>query len=238
MLLTLASQPPAGRIIAPAPPPVLTPALLDTDSQFQLMDAGTPTATNTLASANGCSIIVAAFGDLGRFSAPTDNKGNGSYTLLRTSGYAGGLFAPFGLNVYGKANAAGGAGHVITVSKSNPTTYEFTLMSAAVAGTVIEDSSIVARASNQSQVSASVTTAGPARLIAIWGGDADVNDNPKTTAPVGAEWTMPESDFRDSTAYIQAALATREVGAGTHTVTWTQPNASQGAILALVAIKA
>lgn len=215
----------------------LAPAFLDSDSQFQIDGVGTPTAVNTLTTTNGCTIVTAAFGDLSRFSAPTDNKGNGSYTSRGTSGYAGGLWPGFGLNLFAKANALGGASHIITVTKSNPTTYEFSLLSVAVAGTTIEDSSIVARAFNQAQVSASVTVTGPARLVAVWGGDAGVNDNPKDTAPVGVEWTMHESLFLNDEAYIQAAIATREVDIGTHTVTWTQPNASQGAILALLAVR-
>lgn len=237
MLLQLALASGRVRQIAQAAPPSSAPAFVDSDAQFQIDNNGTANATNSLTTASGNTLVVCALGDVTTFAAPTDNKSN-SFSLLRSSQYAGGQWAPFAMEIYGAANANGGSGHVVTLTKNTNPTAEITLITAAIAGTVIEDSSIVARASNESQVSASVTTSGAARLVAFWSGDAGVNSNPKTTAPVGAEWTMHESLFLNDTAYVQAAMATREVGAGTHTITWTQVNASQGAILALVAVKA
>ena len=85
--------------------------------------------------------------------------------------------------------------------------------------------------------SAAVTTTGSALLIAAWGGDGGVGTVNQTATP-GSGWTLIESLFLGSTAYIQAAVAVKAVSAaGTYTCDWT-PAEDQGAILFLAAVQA
>jgi len=83
--------------------------------------------------------------------------------------------------------------------------------------------------------SASVTVSGPALLISVWGGDGDASTSDQSAAPDGA-WTMIGSAFIGNMAYIQCAVAVRQVSAaGTYTCGWT-PTLNQGAIIGVVAI--
>lgn len=173
------------------------------------------------------------------FGVPSDNKGN-SYgaSPLDTSGYAGGLWPDFGVQVYVKANGAGGASHAFSVTKS-PADGECSHLVAEIknAGT-LKAHSIVARAGAGAGVpytSNSVTTDGPATLVALWAGDGDTNVS-SMNVTVENGWTVIESKLVILTQYAQSAMATKDVGAGTHTVSWT-PTANQGAILSLLAFQ-
>ncbi len=209
---------------------------------FDVDAVGTSPSTVTIdTQASGSSIIAATFGEFTRYSVGADSKGN-TLSLLETSGYAGGLWPGFGLELYGKANATGGSSHAVSITKS--TGYEVqetTLMVAEViGGATIQDTSVVARAAAGAGVaytSAPVTTTGPAILLAVWGGDGSGNVSSQDANPE-AGWTLIEYDFRVSTSYIQAALAyKRVVAAGDYTCTWT-PVGNQGAILAMAAVQA
>lgn len=85
------------------------------------------------------------------------------------------------------------------------------------------------------QTSASVTTTGPATLIALWFGDAYVLD---MTAVPGNGFTVIDGLLHlPPESAVQCAVAYRNVSeAGTYHVTWTQsPN--QGAVLWLLAFQ-
>ncbi len=82
--------------------------------------------------------------------------------------------------------------------------------------------------------SPTVTTTGPAVLVAWWWGDAGVEQN-KTAVP-DSGFTVIDSVLREG-ALVQCAVAVREVAdAGTYGVTWTS-TPLQGAQLWLVAVQ-
>lgn len=206
---------------------------------WDIQGSGTSPQTVTInTQASGSSLIVVTLTDPGIYGTPTDNKSN-TFSLLESSGYHGGLWAPFGMEVYGKANAAGGASHAISISKSSASE-ESTLIVVEARGTTIQDTSVVTRAGAGDGVaytSASVTTTGPALLIAVWGGDGGPALDSQQANPE-AGWTSIQSLNLPATAYIQAHCAVKYVPvAGTYTCDWT-PVRDQGAILFLAAVQA
>ena len=209
-------------------------------SEYQINVAGsTPATTNIGTSVTGSTILQLSAGELSKMAVPTDNKSN-TYTQLQSSGYAGGLYPGFGFEVHGKANIAGGANHTVSFVKSAPTDQESTIIAVEVrGGATIQSSSIVARAGAGAGVpltSSSVTTTGPAFLVSFWGGDSDVFENPKDAAPPTG-WTLHDQLFLDNTAYVQAAAASKYIGAaGTYTIDWT-PTRNQGCIIFLAAVQ-
>jgi hypothetical protein len=89
--------------------------------------------------------------------------------------------------------------------------------------------------SGQPPTSASVTTTGPALLVAWWWGDAGV-DLDKTAVPDNG-FTVIDAVLA-SGALVQCAVAVRQVGvAGTYNLTWTS-TPQQGAQLWLAAVQA
>lgn len=209
-------------------------------SDFDIQDSGTSPTTVTLTTQAAGSSIVALLGGFltGQFGTPTYN-GTSMGSAIRSSVYFADKYSGYGNQIHALANISGGSGHVVSSTKSTAAN-ESTLIAVEVKGGVtIQASSIVARdapGAGVAYTSNSVTTTGPALLVAFWGGDGDTTTNPQT-ANVENGWTMVESLFVTATAYVQAAAAVKQVGAGTHTVSWT-PVANQGAILALVAVQA
>jgi hypothetical protein len=210
-------------------------------SDFQLHHRGTSPSTVALGTTarSGSSLVVCQFGDLTKIHAPTDNKGN-EFTLLLSSGYHAGAWKPFGMRMYAKTAAAGGPAHVVSMAKDTATD-ESTLVAIEVkGGATIRDKSVVARAAagaGMPSASGSIVTTGPALLLALWGGDGDVDLTDQRATPEKG-WTVIESRFLGRTAYIQAALAWKRVDtAGPQACTWL-PAQRQGAILAMVAIQA
>ena len=211
------------------------------NNDYDLDGAGTSPQTVTISSYNGKSVLLLVLGNRTQQATPTDNQGN-SYAsaLLRQNGYAGGLWDPYDMRVYGLATANGGATHTFSVTKTD-TVRESTLVAVATDGDIIQSHSIVARAAagvGANHTSAPVTTTGPALLVAFWSGDGGVALGSLDAAPqTGTGWTMPIGVFLESTAYIQHAFAYKQVTEpGSYTITWTHVD-NQGAILFLAAIQ-
>lgn len=209
-------------------------------SDFDLAGSGTSPQTVTVETSGPCSLIVPAFGYLQNISQPTDNKGN-TFVSLGSSGYAGGLWSGYGLELWAKANAAGGSGHTVSVVKATDAADESTVAVVEARGaSVLQDYTIVNRAAAGAGVSYSsgnVVTTGPALLVSVWGGDGGTGLSTQEANPE-AGWSMIESLFLAGTAYIQMAVAVRQVGAaGTYACAWT-PVDNQGAIVAIAAFQA
>jgi hypothetical protein len=174
--------------------------------------------------------------------APTDSYGNAFALAGATHSYADWPTSQTGL--YGIAAATGGANHTFSLAWGDigGTGDEISLSVVEVRGaTSIESSSWVERAAASSITSASVTTKGPAMLVAWWWGSGGVR-------PMGAlHVAVPGDGFTilpaatgleslSSNGYIQVAVAYRAVAAaGTYSVTWTTD--SEGAQLYLVAVR-
>ena len=198
----------------------------------RLADGPTTLETPALSTfAAGSTIVVGVGrGDNRFFAAPTDNMGNGDYPQL-------GIDRPYtlwpgsGTALYALQDAAGGDGHVISTTK--PIDDEVTMAVVEVYGNQVEDFVWNEVLSGQPLTSGSVTTSGPATLVAYWWGDADMAGE-KTAVPDGG-FTVIES-ILESGALVQCALAVAHVdAAGTYNVTWTA-TPQQGAQMWLVAI--
>jgi hypothetical protein len=218
----------------------ITTFIGDHAGDWDLQGSGTtPQSVSITSRVSGSSIICVTLGEFTNYTPPTDNKGN-TLDLLQNSGYAGGLWPGFGMEVYGKASMVGGSSHATQITK-NTGTDESTLIVVEVTGTSnITSTSIVAVSAGGAGVpysSSTVNTTGPALLVSAWGGDGDTSLTDQTCNPeIG--WTMIESLFLGGTAYIQAAVAVRQVmTAGSYSVDWT-PVQNQGGIVFLAALQA
>jgi hypothetical protein len=185
-----------------------------------------------LASAASTSTIVASTGrgDVAAMEAPTDNRGN-TFAIVGTA-HTYTRWSSSGTALYAATGATGGAGHV--VSADTPPEDEITMGVVEILdGGEIHDAQWVERLAPP-LTSASVTTTGPATLVAFWWGDADV-DGDKTAVPDNG-FTVIDSVL-EAGALVQCAVATRDVPqAGTYSVTWTSTPV-QGAQLYLVAVQ-
>jgi hypothetical protein len=172
-------------------------------------------------------------------SAPTDNKGNGAYPQL-------GKMEPYahpnefsGTALYARTAAKGGSGFAISTTTGKTTdgnSDEVTL--AAVE--VIEGTQIQAYTWNEvvqpgaPVTSNSVTTTGPATLIAFWWGEltATVDQTVKTN-----NGFMVVDSILKPGSVLQGAVAVRNApNAGTYNVTW-DATPVQGAQLWLIAVQ-
>jgi hypothetical protein len=148
-----------------------------------------------------------------------------TYTLWPSSGTA----------LYACAQARGGAGHVLTVAKPQPSDETTLSVIEITNGGVVRDVQWREVLSGQPLTSASVTTTGPALLVAWWWGDAGVSGN-KTAVPNNS-FVVVDS-ILDSGALVQCAVAVRQVSAaGSYNLTWTS-TPTQGAQLWIAAVQA
>lgn len=182
----------------------------------------------------GSTLVVSAGrGDFSAFAAPTDNKGNGPYPQLGTA-HTYTNWPGSGTAVYSLTGALGGGGHV--VSNSNAPGDEITLAVVEVTSSShVQDAQWVERLNDgQPITSATVTTTGPATLVAFWWGDAGV-DNDKIAVPDSGFEVL--DSVGQAGSLVQCFVAAKEVdAAGSYDVTWdaTPP---QGAQLWLVAVQ-
>jgi hypothetical protein len=190
------------------------------------------TISTTLATKPTNSTIVVSVGRGNRFvhAAPSDNKGNAFTLLGQDQKYT--RYPDSGTALYAGANITGGANHVI--STTTPSEDEITFAAVEVVnGTRVQQFEW----NEQLQApltSRSVTTTGPATLVAFWWGDAPEPQN-KTAVPNNGFFVI--DSILQSGALVQCAVAVKNVtAAGTYDVTWTATPA-QGAQLWLVAIQ-
>jgi hypothetical protein len=196
-----------------------------TSSSLSASGMTTRTSGSTLLACVGRGLLAAGL--------PTDNAGNAfvqvgvahTYTLWPNSGTA----------LYACAQARGMAGHAVTVAKPKVTDETTLTVVEITDGGSIRDAQWREVLSGQPLTSASVTTTGPALLVAWWWGDAGV-DLDKTAAPNNG-FTVIDSVLA-SGALVQCAVAVRQVSAaGSYNVTWAS-TPQQGAQLWLVAVQA
>jgi hypothetical protein len=198
---------------------------------------GLSTAPVATENAGSTIVVWVGRGKLGAFSAatnPTDNKGNRYELLGSVQNYAP-LWPNSGAAVYASPSSVGGAGHVFTAPM--PAADEITLAAVEIKnGGVIQDYKWSKAPAGRAQTSPSVTTTGPATLIAIWTGDSDGDATGHVTA-------VPDNGFRtiNSQTYakcgVEVVTAAKDVAApGSYDVTWTATPV-QGANLWLIAVQ-
>lgn len=217
-------------------PDLSHPLLGDHAGDWDIDGSGTSPASISLDTiAAGSSVVAMCAGEFATFNAPTYNSL--SMDQVHTSGYAGGLWPGYGLEIHERLRIAGGTAHALQFTKTNAVR-ESSLIGVEIRNAAWRaDESIVARAApgtGNPVTSDPVSVTGPALLVAFWSGDGGVGTTDQTAAPETG-WTVVESLFLGETAYIQSACAVREVTTpGDYTVAWT-PVVNQGAILSLVA---
>ena len=202
---------------------------------FHRVGANPPTigtAAMTTEPTGSTFIVSVGRGDLGAFDLPTDNKGNGPYEQLgQAHPYT--RWQSSGTALYAATSMVGGPDHV--VSTSTPPSDEITLAAVEVVeGTRIQAAEWTEVLAGKPLRSRSVTTTGPATLVAFWWGDAGVAQD-KTAVPNNG-FAVVDSVLA-SGELVQSAVAVKNVAAaGTYDVTWTATPA-QGAQLWLVAVQ-
>lgn len=217
-------------------PDLSHPLLGAHDGDWDIDGSGTSPAAITLSTqAAGSSVVAMCAGQFSTFDAPTYNSL--AMSLIHTSGYAGGLWPGYGLEIHERLRIAGGAAHALQFTKTDAVR-ESSLIGVEIRNAAWRsDESIVARAApgtGNPVTSDPVSVTGPALLVAFWSGDGGVGTTDQTATPEDG-WTPVESLFLGNTAYIQSACAVREVTTpGDYTVAWT-PVVNQGAILSLTA---
>jgi hypothetical protein len=201
---------------------------------FYRYRAGSPSSIATAPMAThptGSTIVVAVGrGDATAFALPTDNKGNTAQQLGAMHAYT--MWPTSGTALYAVTPEVGGANYM--VSTTTLPDDEITL--AAVE--VIEGSRIQAYDWNEVTsgplTSKTVTTTGPATLIAVWWGDAFAMVDQTATPDNG--FVVVDSVLL-SGSLVQSTVAVRNVtAAGAYHVTWTATPV-QGAQLWLIAVQ-
>ena len=196
--------------------------------------AHAPLSTKALATRTAGSTVLVCVGRgvVSTHANPTDNKGNAylqvgsacTYTLWPTSGTA----------LYVSEQAAGGAGYVVTAAKPAPADETTLSVVEVINGGQLGEVRWSEVLAGRPQTSESVTTTGPALLVAWWWGDANVKFD-KTAVPDNG-FTVIDAILLKG-ALVQCAVAVRQVSeAGTWQVNWTA-TPLQGAQLWIAAVR-
>ena len=196
----------------------------------------TTITTPAMSTASAGSTIVVSIGRgmLDAFAlsnaAPTDNMGNTAYPQIDlTHKYKN---WPSGTGLYALSSARGGTGHTITAA--TPLGDEITLAAVEVVGRTRVQDHVWNEVLDGTLKSRSVTTTGPATLIAFWWGDGFVESGYTAVPNNGFEVI---DAVLEGGSLVQCAVAVKSVtAAGTYDVTWTASPA-QGAQLYLVAVE-
>jgi hypothetical protein len=169
-------------------------------------------------------------------SVPLDSKDNKQITQLGVIHDYAPLWSSSGETLFAWLSAAGGPKHVFTAPMAGGD--EITLAAVEIKnGGKIQDCQWNKVLSGKPNTSLSVTTTGPATLVAIWLGDHGDPANKPMTATPNNDFVVIDSELQHSWGWVQAAIATKNVAAaGKYDVTWTASPA-QGAHLWLVAVQ-
>ena len=130
--------------------------------------------------------------------------------------------------------AAGGAGYVVTAAKPAPADETTLSVVEVINGGQLGEVRWSEVLAGRPQTSESVTTTGPALLVAWWWGDANVKFD-KTAVPDNG-FTVIDAILLEG-ALVQCAVAVRQVSeAGTWQINWTA-TPLQGAQLWIAAVR-
>jgi len=185
---------------------------------------------------SGSTIVVSAGrGIISQFELPTDNKGNAPYVQQgATHNYD--HYMTSGTALYAFPSANGGPD--FQVNAGTGASDEITLAAVEIIeGTRVQAfawNEVVQGATEVPVTSKSVTTTGPATLVAFWWGDAP-EPNDKTAVPNNGFAVV--NSILASGPLVQCAVAVKNVtAAGTYDVTW-KATPVQGAQLWLIAVQ-
>lgn len=263
LLMTTAPALVAGTMDDPMPSTMPKPPTLGAHTMLNQSDGGgsTPAVTSAVnTQESGSSLLVLVAGYVKNPGAPTDSYDN-QWKLVGEPVVYNGYDERFNARAYLAIAAHGGKGHTVQVVKEGAPEGEITLPFIEIAhagklqdvaqnyptpGVAERATNRLRRAwqgfhgdpdsTNSALTSGTVTTTGPATLVAVWLGDAYVYSMS----------AVPDDGFKIIDSYlqlppnsgVQAAVAVRQVDtAGTYSVTW-RGTPAQGAILWLFAFQA
>jgi hypothetical protein len=172
-------------------------------------------------------------GSIYNLGLPFDNKGNKPYVQIGAI-HEYTKWPGEGTAMYAFNSIVGGTNHLVSIDDSNVWD-EVTFSTVEVRnGGVVQDFKWNEVLNSAAQTSLSVTTTGPATLVAVWYGD-DASSTPANPVPNNG-FAVIEGNG-NATESVQMFVATKNVAAaGTYNVTWnTTP--LQGAQLYLVAVQ-
>jgi hypothetical protein len=219
---------------------------------YKFADPRYPESTTSISTpamttaASGSTIVVSVGrGDIDKFAAagalPVDAAGNAPYLQQGLNPYAH-PYETSGTALYTFASARGGPGFQVTTSTGRSTSGQLDEITIA-AVEVVEGTQIVGPVWNRPSqpststpiTSNSITTTGPATLVAFWWGDA-FPGTPQSATP-GNGFSRIDTNAFETGSFVQCAVAVKNVSAaGTYNVTWTS-DPPQGAQLWLVAVQ-
>ena len=185
----------------------------------------------------GSTILVnIGRGDNTKFVLPTDTKGNIPYRQMDEMHPYDPYFQDSGTALYAFRDAKGGANfQVSTVTRTDSTMDEITLVAVEVVNATSAPIVRWNQPTGSPLKSESVTTTGPATLVAFWWGNG-FPGTPQSATP-NNEFVPIETNAADTDSFVQCAVAAKTVSAaGTYDVTWTA-DPEQGAQLWLVAVQ-
>ncbi|HEX3482348.1 MAG TPA: hypothetical protein VHT91_45340 [Kofleriaceae bacterium] len=193
--------------------------------------------------ASGSTIVVSVGrGDIDKFATTvTDTAGNAPYQIQGPHAYEP-AFPDSGTALYTFANAHGASAFQVTTGAGQNTKGQLDEITIAavevVEGSRIQDqqwNEIVQARDPVPVASRSVTTTGPATLVAFWWGDG-FPGTPQSATP-GNGFSLIDSNAFEIDSFVQCAVAVKNVStAGTYSITWTS-TPIQGAQLWLVAVQ-
>ena len=188
--------------------------------------------------ASGSSFLVFSAGFASNSNPPTDNKSN-IWTLLRNPVLYSGYGDTFNVKAYLATAGNGGSGHTVSIVKNGYAEGEITVPFVEIRNANILQASAQNYPTGTQLTSGSVTTTGPAVLLAFWWGDGGGLTH--TAVPNNGFTVLPGMSFLDlpPLSAVQCAVAYKQVTApGTYNVTWTQnPNYDNGAPVWLLAFQ-
>jgi len=184
---------------------------------------------------SGSSLIVFNAGYRSNSNPPIDSKSNRWKQLGGDIVYKG-YDARFDVKAYVALAAKGGSNHTVSIVKNGNPVGEITLPFIEIRNAgVLQDVAQNYADTGEMLTSDTVTTTGPATLVAVWWGDGAFKQN---SAEPGNGFTVIESfvNLPDGSA-VQCVVAYKDVdSAGTYNVTWTN-TPPQGAPLWLFAFQ-
>jgi hypothetical protein len=185
--------------------------------------------------ASGSSLIVFNGGYTSNQATPEDSYSN-RWKQVGNVPFGNGYGDRFNVKAYVALSAKGGPGHTISVTKEGYAAGEISLPFIEIrqAG-VLKDVAQNYPQPGLRMTSGSVTTTGPATLIAVWWGDGGIK---RMTAVPDSGFTVIDSFLMlPDESGVQCAVAFRQVSApGTYNLSWIGAPV-QGAILWLFAFQ-
>ena len=184
---------------------------------------------------SGSSFLIFSAGYASNNDPPRDSKSN-TWKQLGDAAVYRGYDNQFDVKAYLALDGKGGSNHVVTIDKPGTAIGELTLPFIEIRNAdVLKDVSVNYPAAGSALTSGTVTTTGPATLVAVWWGDAPSKDN---SADPGDGFKVVERFTKlPPDSAVQCVVAYKDVdGAGTYQVTWRN-SPVQGAPLWLLAFQ-